>query len=217
MLPVALTVGPDGVAVEGDTGVVTPIGEFSIGAQYSLPSRSKDEIYVLLRDQKKGKSGFDKVFRVRAVGDQLTVVVNGSSTIQVKDGQVLIDVTDGAVKKVQFKRVGQAAVKEGGDSYWSKVGAKWDKGWDSSLYKPFVFTRWAYDDSTIGKWCGLGFVWFLVRLALTIVLLFVDLALTSIFLVAQVAYLFWAGTGRNIVWGVATLAVIISGCRLMFY
>ncbi|MFY1704442.1 MULTISPECIES: hypothetical protein [Micromonospora] len=216
LLPVALTVGPNGVAVEGETpSVVTPIGEFSVGADYSLPSRGKDAIYVLLRDRSKGKSGFDQVFRVQAGGDQLTVVVNGTTTIQVKDGQVLIDVTDGAVKKVQFKRVDQATVKEGGESYWSKVGAKWDKGWDSSLYKPFVFTRWAYDDSTIGKWCGLGFVWFLMRLALTIVLLFVDLALTAVFVVAQVAYLFWAGTGRNIVWGVATLAVIVSAFRWM--
>ncbi|RGC70867.1 hypothetical protein C5N14_01865 [Micromonospora sp. MW-13] len=213
LLPVALTLGPDGVAVEGETSFVTPIGEFSIGAEYSLPPRDGSTIYVLLRDRKKGKTGFDKVFRVQAGREQLTVIVNGTTTIQVKDGQVLIDITDGAVKKIQFKRVDQATVKEGGDSFWAKTGAKWDQGWESSIYKPFVLTRWAYDDSTIDKWCGLGFVWFLLRLALTLVLLLVDLVLSSIFLIAQIAYLIFGATGRNVVWGVAILVVIIAGFR----
>lgn len=213
LLPVALTVGPDGVAVEGETSIVTPIGEFSIGAEYSLPPRDGSSIYVLLRDRKKGTTGFDRVYRVQAGREQFTVVVNGTTTIQVKDGQVLIDVTGGAVKKIQFKRVDQAAVKEGGESFWSTAGAKWSRGWESSLYKPFMLTRWAYDDSTIDKWCGLGFVWFLLRLALTLVLLLVDLVLSSIFLVAQIAYLIFDATGRNVVWGVAILVVIIAGIR----
>lgn len=206
LLPVALTIGPDGVAVEGETSIVTPIGVFSIGAEYSLPPRDGSEIYVILRDHKRGNVGFDSVFRVRAGREQLTVVVNGTTAIQVKDGQVLIDITDGVVKKVEFERVDGPGLTEGGDSYWDRTVSAWDQGWESSLYKPFVFTRWAYDDSTIDKWCGLGFAWFLVRLALAIVLLAVDLVLTSIFLVAQIAYLFFGGTGRNIVWGVAILA-----------
>ncbi|MEW2375671.1 hypothetical protein AB0883_06130 [Micromonospora sp. NPDC047812] len=217
LLPVSLTVGPDGVAVEGETSFVTPIGEFSIGAQYSLPPRDGSTIYVLLRDRKKGKTGFDRVFKVQSGRDQLTVVVNGTTTIQVENGQVLIDITGGAVKKVQFKRVDQAAVKEGGDSFWGKTDAKWSKGWESSLYKPFVLTRWAYDDSTIDKWCGLGFVWFLMRLAMTLVLLLVDLVLSSIFLVAQIAYLIFEATGRNVVWGIAILLGIVAGARRLLY
>ncbi|MEU7677044.1 hypothetical protein AB0C42_19795 [Micromonospora taraxaci] len=215
LLPVALTLGPDGVAVEGETSFITPIGEFSIGAEYSLPPRDGSTIYVLLRDRKKGKTGFDKVFKVQTGRDQLTVVVNGTTTIQVKDGQVLIDITGGAVKKVQFKRVDQATVKEGGDSFWVKAGAKWSQGWESSLYKPFVLTRWAYDDSTIGKWYGVGFIWFLLRLTLTLVLLLVDLVLSSIFLVAQIAFLVFGATGRNVVWGIAILLgiVIAAGVR----
>ncbi|MFC5921915.1 hypothetical protein [Micromonospora vulcania] len=213
LLPVSLTVGPDGVAIEGETSFITPIGEFSIGAEYSLPPRDGSTIYVLLRDRKKGKTGFDQVFKVQTGRDQLTVVVNGTTTIQVKDGQVLIDVTGGAVKKVQFKRVDQATVKEGGDSFWVKAGAKWSQGWESSFYKPFVLTRWAYDDSTIDKWCGLGFIWFLMRLALTLVLLLVDLVLSSIFLIAQIAYMFFEATGRNVVWGVAILVVVVGWIR----
>ncbi|WP_431976365.1 hypothetical protein [Micromonospora haikouensis] len=215
LLPVALTVSPDGVAIEGETSIVTPIGEFSIGAEYSLPPRDGSTIYVLLRDHKKGATGFDRVFRVQAGRDQFTVIVNGTTTIQVKDGQVLIDVTGGAVKRVQFKRVDQANVKEGGDSFWTKTGSKWNQGWESSLYKPFVMTRWAYDDSTIDKWCGLGFVWFLLRLALTLVLLLFDLALSAVFLVAQLAYLVFGPTGRNVVWGVTVLLVIIGGFRFL--
>ncbi|MFF0720464.1 hypothetical protein [Micromonospora sp. NPDC003816] len=212
LLPVALTIGPDGVAVEGETSFINPIGEFSIGAEYSLPPRDGGTIYVLLRDRKRGKTGFDKVFRVQTGRDQLTVVVNGKTMIQVKDGQVLIDITGGSVKKIQFKQ-SEATAKESGDPFWVKAGAKWSKGWQASIYKPFMLTRWAYDDSTIDKWYGLGFVWFLLRLALTLVLLLVDLMLSSIFLVAQIAYLIFDGTGRNVVWGIAILAALVAVFR----
>jgi len=216
LLPVALTISPDGVAVEGERSIVTPIGEFSIGAEYSLPARDADKIYVLLRDRKRGASGFDTVFRVQTGREQLTVIVNGKTTIQIKDGQVLIDVTDGAVKKVQFKRVEGATVEEGRESLWSRVAAKWSGGWESSIYKPFTLTRWAYDDSTIDRWWGVGFVWFLLRLALALVLLIVDLVLSAVFLVAQIAYFFFGPTGRNVVWGVGILFGIIAGASWRF-
>ena len=63
------------------------------------------------------------------------------------------------------------------------ISHRWHKGWDLSFYHPFSFSRWAYDDSTIGKWYGVGFVWFFLRLALALVLGLVDIALSLVFLV----------------------------------
>jgi hypothetical protein len=207
-LPVELVIGPEGINVQGDARIVTPIGEFSIGANYSLPARDRGSIYVIIRDRKRGSVGYDKIYMVRAGSDQFNAVVNGTTTIQIKDGQVTIDVTAGKVKKIQFQK-GTQAIPEGSKSglatWWDKGVQKWNDGWKSSLYKPFMLSRWTYDDSTIDRWYGLGFVWFLIRLAVSLVLGIIDLILSGIFLVAQAAYWFFGATGRNIVWGVAIL------------
>ncbi|MGN9810805.1 hypothetical protein ACTMSW_15765 [Micromonospora sp. BQ11] len=54
---------------------------------------------------------------------------------------------------------------------------------------------------------------------LTLALLLVDLVLSSIFLVAQVAYLIFGATGRNVGWGIAILLgiVVTLGIRGLFY
>jgi hypothetical protein len=205
-LPVQLNVGPDGISISGDSKIVTWLGEFSIGANYSLTARRAGEVDVILRNRTKGGIGFDDVYRVRSEGDEFTAVVNGTTTIQVRDGQVLIDITDGTIRSVQFKRSETApAANAQTDNWWTHGVAKWNKGWRTSFYKPFMLSRWAYDDSTLKKWYGIGFVWFLVRLIVALILAIIDILMTVIFLIAQVCYWFWGPTGRNIVWGTALL------------
>lgn len=101
-LPVALSIGPSGVSIEGVKSLATPIGTFSIGALYDLPPRDPGSIYVILRNR---HTGFDKIYKVQAGADQFTAVVNGTTNISVTNGQVLIDITGGAIKRVAFKRV----------------------------------------------------------------------------------------------------------------
>lgn len=75
-------------------------------------------------------------------------------------------------------------------------------------YQPFMLTQWAYDDSTIAKWYGLGFLWFLVRLILTIVCVVIDIVITlGLGLFVLIASLFGT-TVRNIVLGLVVLVVI---------
>ncbi len=207
-LPVELSVGPDGVAIHGDSTIVTPIGEFSIGASYSLPEREPDTIYVVVRDRKRAGIGLDSVFKIRAGTDEFSAVVNGTTTIEVRNGEVLIDVTDGSIKRIQFKRgTGTGPQEQRGTfaGWWHHGVQKWDNGWSASPYKPFILSRWAYNDSTIGKWYGVGFLWSLLRLALAVVLALIDVVLSAVFLVAQLAYFFFGPTGRNIVWGLVIL------------
>jgi hypothetical protein len=216
LLPVELSLGPSGFSVKGDATLATVIGDFSIGAKYDLPTRETGGIYVILRDR---KTGYDKIFEIRTGNDQVSAVVNGTTTITVTKDQVLIDVTNGTIKSVQFKRTSSTGVTEASSSGWitanrHKAAARWDEGWRESWYHPLQLAKWAYGDSTIEKWYGVGFVWFLLRLLFAIVLFLVDAILTVGFVVGQAAFLLFGPTGRDASYGLMILIVIISGFAL---
>ncbi|MGW2213892.1 hypothetical protein ACWCSD_02790 [Nonomuraea sp. NPDC001684] len=205
-LPVKLEWGSDGkVQVSGETSLVTPVGIFSIGAEYNLPEADDDAFYVVVRDARRSPdkpdvAGFDHIYKVNSGSGEFMAVVNGTAVIQVVRRQVLIDVTNGAVRTIEFKNA-QATVKERS----AGIGERWQEYWDTSFYSPMALSRWAYDDSTMSSWFGLGFLWFLVRLALAIVLGVVDVLLVVGCTLAAVAYVLFGPTGRNIVYGVETL------------
>jgi len=192
---------PSRILISGDTSMVTLIGIFSIGAQYSIPNRDSGTIYIIIRDRREGVSGFDRIYRVESGSGELAAVVNGTTTIQVINRQVLIDVTDGNIETIQLKEAQPVAAENS-----SSIGRRWVDYSSSFFYSPFSLTRWAYDDSTISSWYGLGFAWFLVRLAAAIILLFVgDMPLTVLFVITGASYLLFGPTGRNIIIGLSAL------------
>jgi hypothetical protein len=156
---------------------------------------------------------------VRAGGDRLDAVVDGRTEIAVEDGRVTIDVSGAKVKTIQLKqsRVVAAAGPTGVALWWHNGMSRWNAGYDRSPYKPFMLTRWAYDDSTMSSFYGVGFIWFLLRLALAIMLSIVDLLLTAVFLIAQFFNYFFGPTGANIVWGIFLLAVLYLVVRHVMY
>lgn len=140
LLPVKLVIDNAGnVSVVGEVSIVTFIGEFSIGAEYTINSEP-DSILVIIRDQNKSSHGLDTIYRVRSNGDKLTVVLNGETTVQVADNQVLIDITNADVKSIEFKRAEDSGVASSG--FW-KTGE--DK------YRPFKVMQRAIDKDT---WFG---------------------------------------------------------------
>ncbi|MCK2242600.1 MULTISPECIES: hypothetical protein [unclassified Crossiella] len=204
LLPVKFSISASGVSVSGDKTLVTPIGVFSIGAKYSLPDKDADSIYVVIRDRRTGDTGFDHTYQVRSGQGEFTAVVDGRTTVQVVDRQVLIDVTEGKIESIELKGVEKvAAVKE--DNPLVRFVNNWTAHWRESIYAPFALFSWAYDDSTMGEWYGLGFVWFLLRLLFALLLLVPDLILTGVFAVAGVGYALLGETARNIVYGLAVL------------
>lgn len=204
-LPVKLVYSEkDGFGIEGQRSLATSFGTFSIGATYSVPRASESEILVVLRNR---RTGFDQLYKVRTGGDRFVVELNGSTTVEVVDRQVIIDVTNGSIKSVGFKRARGAVVEE--ETWFTQRRSDWDKGWDESWYIPYAMTRWAYDDSTINSAYGLGFAWFLVRLTLALFLAAVDTVLTFFFLLGQLAYLAGGPTARNITYGVTVLAFLV--------
>jgi hypothetical protein len=209
-LPVEFTIDSKGISVEGDSELATPIGSFSIGAQYSLPQPNPDTIYVILRNR---RTGFDRIFQVQSGGDQFMAVVNGTTSISITNNQVLIDVTNGKIKRIAFKRVSNQ-IAEGSQGSWLQrvshaANARWDEGWKESWYKPYALTGWAYSDSTINKWYGIGFVWFLLRLVLAIVCAIIDTILSLGFLLGQAGFLIFGPTGRDVIYGLLVLCVPI--------
>ncbi|MBB6349488.1 hypothetical protein FHU36_006033 [Nonomuraea muscovyensis] len=208
LLPVKLEWDSSGVKVTGESSLVTPIGVFSIGAAYSLAGTADDALYVIIRNARKSPAdpsvaGFDHIYKVKSGTGEFTAVVNGTAVIQIVDRQVLIDVTHGTVRTVEF-RGAEAAVQERA----AGIDDRWRSHWETCFYSPMALSRWAYDDSTMGSLYGLGFAWFLARLALAIVLGLVDLLLVAATFLAAVAYMFFGPTARNIVYGVEALVFV---------
>jgi hypothetical protein len=210
-LPFEISVGASGDStIEGSISWATEIGEFSIGAQFELPPRRPESIFVILRNR---NTGYDKVYEVQTDGEQFNAVVNGTTNITVTNDQVLIDVTNGNIRSVRFKQVTSPLHEDQATGWIPRAGhwteARWDAGWSDSPYKPLDLTKLAYDDSTLMKWYGLGFVLFLLRLISAILLFFVDIVLIVIFLVSQLAFILFGLTGRNVFYGLFALLVII--------
>jgi hypothetical protein len=215
ILPVKFVVGVDGVEMSGESSIVTPVGVFTLNAGYNL-SRPQNSTYVVIRNRRQRPAPADNVFRVRAGGDRLDAVVDGHTEVAVKDGWVMIDVSGAKVRVIQLQqtRVVSADAGPAGVALWWHNGlSRWNAGYDRPPYKPFMLTRWAFDDATLGKYYGLGFLWFLLRLALAILLFVVDLALTLVFLIAQFFNYFFGPTGANIVWGVFLLIILYVTAR----
>ncbi len=212
-LPVELSLSKSGISITGDQSLATPIGTFSLGAQYSLPQASSNTIYVILRNR---KTGYDHIFKVNSGSGDFTAVVNGTTSITVTHNQVIIDVSSGTIKKVAFKRAAPAIAEQGSGGnwfgkQWDHLATHWDQGWKQSWYKPYGLTRWAYSDSTISRWYGVGFVWFLLRLILAVIMCIVDTVLSLGFLVGQLFFIIFGPTGRDIIYGLMILAVLAFG------
>lgn len=209
VLPVKFSLNSSGISVTGERTLVTPIGVFSVGAKYSLPDKARDTIYVVIRDRNERSIGFDHTYQVRSGQGEFTAVVNGTTTIQVVDRQVLIDVTDSTVESIEFKSVEPMATEQQDDLAMRLLG-RWNTYWNDSFYTPLDLFNWAYDDSTMTKWYGIGFAWFLLRLVAALILLIPDLLLSLLVLVAGVAYVLIGTAARNIVYGLGALVVLFS-------
>ncbi|MBI4771454.1 MAG: hypothetical protein HY784_13860 [Chloroflexi bacterium] len=77
-------------------------------------------------------------------------------------------------------------------------------------YHPFALAKWAYDDSTIGQWYGLGFLWFLLRFVLAVLLGLLDLVLIVVLGVGVLLHSLLGVTARNVYFGFLALAVLLA-------
>lgn len=197
VLPVKLVIQQSGVSIEGEAEIVTPVGTFSIGAEYTL-KHEDDSILVIIRDKKRGTIGFDTIYRIHTGIDEFVAIVNGKTTIQIVNRQILIDVTDGNIQSIEFRKA-LPSIPETPSSFWQPFPLG---------YHPFAFTTWAYDDSTISEWYGLGFLWFIIRLVLAFIMLLLDLIVIFFLGIGVILHSIFGITVRNIYFGLLGLFII---------
>ncbi|OVE80172.1 hypothetical protein BVY01_00670 [bacterium I07] len=177
----------------GDMDFLKPLGVFD---SVLLPKskNEKGEYILILND-----AFLNKAFIYRINRDEYDVeaVLAGNIVHYFVDGQVKVDIRNTNVNKIYF-RIGTEPKKK-------------KEFWAGTLfgYRPFVLAKWCYDDSTIQKWHGLGFVVFLVRLFGSLILLIIDVILTLIFGVGQILYHLFGVTARNIGIGILFLIILI--------
>jgi hypothetical protein len=198
IVPIRLIVDSErNVSIVGDATLLTPVGSFSIGAEYVL-KRDDNSLLVIIRDRKQGNNGFDTIYRLRSGPDHFVAVVNGRNTIQVVDRQVMIDVTEGNIESIEFRPALENISETSGISW-----QPWPLG-----YQPFALAKSAYNDSTIDKWYGIGFLWFLFRLVLAIIGLAVDMFLIVFLGIGVILHTFFGITVRNIYFGLLALYLL---------
>lgn len=208
LVPVKFSVDSSGQpSISGSKELVTPLGTFSIGAKYSLDSVRSDAVRVVIQNKKAGDAGSRYIYDVTTGSGEFTAVDNGKTTIQVSDRRVLIDVTNGTIESIQLKGV-EPVAEDASGNWLTDMGARWDTYWEMSFYSPMALSRWAYDDSTIDKWFGVGFLWFLVHLVLALLFGVLDLVLVVACFVAALAAVVFGDVGRNVVYGIEALIAI---------
>jgi hypothetical protein len=102
VVPVAISVNSAGeIAIEAEASVVTPIGTFALGGDYTLTPR-EHVLYVVIRDRRKGKDGTDTIYSVRTGEREVSFVFVGRTRIGIKDHRITIDVSDGTEQKLSI-------------------------------------------------------------------------------------------------------------------
>jgi len=211
LLPLKFTITPSGVVVTGDRTIVTPLGLISIGAKINLPSKDDDAIRVIIRDRDREGIGFDEIYDIKAGYGSFEAVTNGTTVIQVTaEREVIIDVTDAQIESIELRKVVLANFEDNAQGL-SRLSERWDEHWQTLPigYHAWSLTRWAYDDSTIDKWYGVGFVAFLMRLIIATLLAIIDFALVIAFFFGGIFYLF-SETARNVCYGFLVIFIIVA-------
>ena len=85
-LPFSVSVNKAGITLNAERSIVTPIGKFSIGADYSLYKKNGYTIVVIrVLDNNK-----EYAFKIHEYDSKLIVNANGNTDIEIKDRCVLI-------------------------------------------------------------------------------------------------------------------------------
>ncbi len=105
LLPVKFTLDSRGnVQISGETSLATCLGTFSVGAKYSLDT-TKDSLTVILRDTRRHPLGFDTIYSIKSDQDEFSAIINGRTSIQIVNRQVLIDISSASIETIEFKRI----------------------------------------------------------------------------------------------------------------
>lgn len=205
-LPAELIVNHRGnVSIQGDTTIVSLVGTLN-PSRISIAAED-DSLIVIILNENKDETEQYTAYRIKTGEVDYDIVLDGENIIHPKDRQVEVDITDGNIETIAFKKAPET--KPGlqvraGDKEWKEAWASLPFG-----YEPGMLTQWAYDDSTIKKWYGLGFLWFLTRLMLAAILFVVELYVyLLLMIIVDLIYIPFGETARNVSIGYCSIGHI---------
>ncbi|RLK62215.1 hypothetical protein [Actinokineospora cianjurensis] len=189
----SLTVGENKVEVKGEVSLVTPLGEVAIGLQFTEPLRP-DTTRVVFRDYRRGT---DQGFDLRTAGDEFHAVLEGKAPLTARPHEITIDITNATLSEVGFRQT--EASHDLANSWWA-----------NTFYHPFDGFRLVYDDSGIGSSPPLGFLVFVLRLILAILLGILELYPSAVFVIGWLVSLVAGNAGGNAATGLVVLATLVA-------
>src|SRR5579859_1938717 len=101
-IPVTFSIDIHGnISFQADASLVTSIGTFSVGVTTS--TQPEDGTLLLTIRHKQNGTLVDSMYKIQTDQDEVTVVVNGTTTIQVTKNSILIDASKSDIKTITVK------------------------------------------------------------------------------------------------------------------
>jgi hypothetical protein len=110
--PVTFSIDTNGnISVQGDLAIETPAGTFTLSAGVSdspdRPQPDNSTLLLIIR-HKQGASLADSYYRMQTEQDEVVIVTNGTTTIDVTSHKAFIDASKGDVKSITVKDANSA-------------------------------------------------------------------------------------------------------------
>lgn len=165
-LPLSFSIDTTGaISIQGNLSLVTPLGTFSISASVSNQLASEADKLILVIRHKDNKVIVDTAYKIQTGQDEVSVVTNGRTTIDVTQHKVFIDASHGSIQTIQIK-------SNNSDGFIPANGGDWSGNqhisnttsnqapalavWNNALYMAFVDSNNNNDLTVISSTDGLN-------------------------------------------------------------
>lgn len=108
-VPVTFTINSNGtISVQGNLSIESPVGTFALEANVANTLQPEDNtLFVIVRHKQDGRV-VDDVYKIQTGQEEVTVVTNGTTTVDVTEHKVFIDVSKGTIKSIEIKSASPA-------------------------------------------------------------------------------------------------------------
>lgn len=102
--PVTFAIDTNGtISVQGNFSIATPIGTFGLEANIADSLQPQDNTILLIIRHKQGGKVVDDVYKIQTGQDEVRVVTNGTTVIDVTSHKVFIDASSGSIQSISVR------------------------------------------------------------------------------------------------------------------
>jgi 3-keto-disaccharide hydrolase len=91
------------ISVQGNIGIETPIGTFGVEVTIADKLQPEDNVLLLIIRHKHNGKVVDDVYKIQTGQDEVRVVTNGTTIIDVTQHKVFIDASEGAIQSIEVQ------------------------------------------------------------------------------------------------------------------